>query len=139
MKLTFFRFIIAFQILVSCKHAEPEIILIQDNYVGKIQVIYNQNGIPFKYKNAYGKEVIYTPKIGSKIKYENNSRVYEIPENGILLTQFNSNDGIIDQSFFSVNKLGKRTALKIFGRKKSDSDFSKSDKTKGILCRVAIK
>lgn len=137
MKLVSFFFLVAIQSIISCKQAESEIFLIPEKLTGRVQIIYNQNGIPMKYKNMYGKDVIYTPKMGQPIKYENEVRVYEIPESGILLTQFSSNDGIINQNYFSINKNGKRVPLQIFGRKKMNADYSVVDKNKiGIFAHA---
>lgn len=128
MKLITLFFLLAISTLGSCQKAEPEIFLIPENFTGKVQIIYNQNGIPIKYKNEYGKDTIYTPKIGKPIKYEKNARVYEIPENGILLTQFPNNDGIINQKYFIVNKNGERKFIEVID--KQDYQKSNIDKNK---------
>jgi len=51
-----------------------EIYLIPKNYIGKIEIYFDQTD-------------------GSKIEYEDNIRVYRIPESGILKTQFQFNTG----------------------------------------------
>ena len=86
----------------SCQRAEPETYLIPSEFKGKVQIIFNQNAIPVKYKNEYGRDTIYTPQLGNPIKYESGRRVYEIPSNGILLTQFKNNDGFIDRKYFLI-------------------------------------
>lgn len=64
--------------------ASPEIFLIPKNYQGEIIVIFNQeNGIP--------------------VKYLNNKRIYEIPNNGILFTKFTWNSGFNNRNFFYLN------------------------------------
>ena len=98
----------------SCENAESETYLIPSDYTGEIQVIFNQNGIPIKYKNEYGHDTTYTSKIGQPVKYENGRRLYEIPSNGILLTQFKNNDGFINREYYSVNGLGERIRLEVF-------------------------
>ena len=139
MKIIFLFILVATQSLVCCKKAEPEIFLIPEKFSGKIQIIYNQNGIPLRYKNGYGKDTIYTPKIGEPIKYENGARVYKIPEIGILLTQFSSNNGIINQKYFLVNKNGKRVPLPVFGRKKKNINHANIDKNKiGIFAHAIV-
>ena len=63
--------------------AKPEIYLIPDNYSGEILVFFDQpNGMP------------------SKI--EDKKRIYQIPENGILFTQFKWNPGSHNRKFFMV-------------------------------------
>ncbi|HVS93192.1 MAG TPA: hypothetical protein VHE59_14230 [Mucilaginibacter sp.] len=55
--------------LFACEHGEKEIIVVPRNYVGYVIVIYNQ-------KQGEGKS------------YLDGKRVYKIPQNGILKTQF---------------------------------------------------
>ena len=50
-----------------------------------------------------------TPKL-----YEKGRRVYHIPAHGVLLTQFQENDGHIDKQYYLVDSTGMRTALKVF-------------------------
>ncbi|MBK8484760.1 MAG: hypothetical protein IPL31_10570 [Saprospiraceae bacterium] len=69
-----FSFILSV-ILSSCNaNGEQEAIVVPKNFKGYIMVIFNQ-------------------KNGTPIKYEGKKRVYEIPQNGILKTQFKPNDG----------------------------------------------
>jgi hypothetical protein len=101
--------------LSSCyQKAEPETFLIPSNYFGKVNILFNQNGIAVKYRNEDGNDTIYKPKIGVPVKYENGRRVYEIPLEGVLLTQFKENDGFIDRQYYSVDSIGKRTLLEVF-------------------------
>jgi hypothetical protein len=75
--------------------AEREIHLIPKGYVGPVVIIY---GRPH----------------GAPPKYENGVRVYEIPKNGILLTQFDPNCGVIPphgQTFCYVDDSGSRTEV----------------------------
>src|ERR1700752_1549026 len=103
------------QITSSCyQKAEPETYLIPSNYIGEVNIFFNQSGVPMKYENEHNKDTIYTSQIGKPIKYENGRRVYEIPDNGILLTQFEKNDGFIDRQYYVVDERGKRTALPVF-------------------------
>ena len=69
-----FSFIL-FLMLNSCSvNGEQEIIIVPKNFKGYIIIIFNQ-------KNAMPP------------KYEGGKRVYEIPQSGILKTQFKPNDG----------------------------------------------
>ncbi len=63
--------------LLSCNNGDKEIIIVPKNYTGYIVIIYSQ-------------------KNGKPIKYENGKRIYEIPSNGILKTQFKGNYGLRD-------------------------------------------
>jgi hypothetical protein len=135
MKKKFGIYLIALmQMLSSCgQKAEPETYLIPSNYVGRVQIIFNQNGIPVKYKNEYNRDTIYTPQMGVPIKYEDVRRVYEIPSDGILLTQFTPNPGFTDTKYFSVDSNGKRTPLEIYKldhSKRDTADYIVSDKSK---------
>jgi hypothetical protein len=79
----------------SCnQEVEKEIYLIPSTFKGKVNVIFSQaNGKP--------------------IKYENNARVYEIPEDGILLTQFKEQEGFVKREYFYVDKDNNKKPLKI--------------------------
>ena len=100
------------QIVSSCgQKAEPETYLIPSNFTGEINILFKQNGVPYKDKNKYGRDTTYTPALGKPPKYENGRRVYEIPSDGILLTQFTPNPGFTDTKYFSVDSNGKRTLL----------------------------
>lgn len=70
---------------------EPEIFLIPKNYRGFVYISYNH-------------------KCGKPNKYEANSRVYEIPNDGVLLTQFKDEQGFINQKFYLIDK-GKRVKI----------------------------
>lgn len=70
---------------------EPETFLIPNGYRGKIRVIFNQ-------------------KCGQPIKYEAKSRLYKIPNDGILMTQFKAEQGFINQEFYIIEN-GKRRKI----------------------------
>jgi len=117
------------QLLGSCyQQAEPETYLIPSDFTGVVNILFNQNGMPVKYKNAYGRDTIYRPKVGKPIKYENGRRVYEIPASGILLTKFKDTYGFIDRKYFLVNGNGLRTPLKVF-----TYDYNKDGTIKWIV------
>ncbi|MDP2174462.1 MAG: hypothetical protein Q8K70_00985 [Bacteroidota bacterium] len=83
------------QSILSCnKKAEKEIFLIPYDYRGKVIIIYNwQNG--------------------AKERYENGSRIYDIPINGVLLTKFKDEYGIVNQTYYLVDSLGNRKLMEI--------------------------
>lgn len=85
---------ITMQAMFGCKHAEPETYLISEGFKGKVNIIFNQEK-------------------GTAPKYEKGRRVYEIPINGVLLTQFKDEYGLVDHQFYYVDFAGKRTLLKI--------------------------
>ena len=71
--------------LTGCyNHPEPETYLIPKGFTGRVNVIFNQ-------------------KNGAAIKYENGRRIYEIPSNGILLTQIKDEYGIINHQYYYVD------------------------------------
>jgi len=69
-------------LLLSCNRVEDQIFILPKNYTGYILVIYNQ------------------PLLGEEIKYKRGKRVYEIPANGILKTQFTSQIGLFNSEFY---------------------------------------
>ena len=77
------------------KKREPTLYLIPDGYVGSLYIIFNApNGQP--------------------PKYEGDSRVYEIPPTGVLVTQMDANEGWIESSrlqYFYVSNTGNRTPI----------------------------
>lgn len=88
---------VVLSLLEGCfgKRAGPERYLIPRGYTGPVVVIFNKpNGQPQK--------------------FEKGTRIYEIPQNGILLTQFMLNDGIIPKDglqFFYVNNVGSMESI----------------------------
>lgn len=122
-------FIALMQMLHSCyQKAEPETYLVPSGFIGRVEILFNQTGVPIQYKNEYGRDTVYVSQIGKPIKYENERRVYEIPSDGILLTQFKDNDGFVDRKYFSVDGNGKRTPLVIF-----ELEHYKHDSTRWIV------
>ena len=78
-------FFILSVMLFGCSTAENEVFILPKEYRGYVLIIFNQkNGVPSKYN-------------GEK-------RVYEIPQNGILKTQFKLNDGLSDFPQFYYEK-----------------------------------
>ena len=74
MKTTMILSFILSVMLLSCDHGEQEIIVVPKNFTGYILIIFNQ-------------------KNGAPPKYESKTRVYEIPQDGVLKTQFEGNYG----------------------------------------------
>jgi hypothetical protein len=70
-------FVIVLSLLVAflgCARTEPEIVIVPRGYTGYVTVIFGQ-------------------KAGSEASYQDGWRVYVIPQNGVLLTQFAHNVG----------------------------------------------
>ena len=95
--------------MLSCSNPEPEDYLLPEGFKGRATVIFNQ-------------------KEGASPKYENGKRVYEIPANGILLTQFKDEYGIVNHHYYYVDSNGKRTALPIY-----QYEYNKDGTTKWIV------
>ena len=97
--------IVAMQLLISChQKAEPEIYLIPESFTGKVNIIFNR-------------------KEGNEKKYQGENRVYEIPSDGVLLTQFTTNDGFINRRYYYKNQLGELKPLQTF-----EADTTKTNK-----------
>lgn len=93
------NFILVISFLMSTtgchNHPEPETYLIPKGFTGRATVVFNQkNGVPKK--------------------YENGRRVYEIPVNGICLTQFNDEYGIVNHQYYYVDNVGNRIAIPLY-------------------------
>lgn len=78
--------------LLGCDRGEQEIIIAPRNYTGYIIVIFNQED-------------------GQPVKYEGKKRVYEIPSDGVLKTQFNVNGGWSDYPEFYYEAINPENRL----------------------------
>ena len=77
----------------SCRNITYETILIPEGYTGDVIIIFNQKG-----------------KV--KRKFDGKRKVYEIPKDGILLTEFkDEGKGFAYVDYFYVDSLGHRTKL----------------------------
>lgn len=82
--------------LTNCNtKGEQEIIIVPRNFKGYVIIIHNQ-------------------KDGMPTKYEGNKRVYEIPKNGILKTQFKTNDGWREFAEYYYEKIAPENKLSSF-------------------------
>ena len=90
-KLKYFVILIC---VCSCaqQKAEDTVRLIPEGYIGSVLVIFNQEN-------------------GEPKEYEEGKRIYRIPENGVLKTQFEPNYGMQNHQFFYVDKKRSRTEI----------------------------
>jgi hypothetical protein len=95
MRAVIFFLIISFMLSSCDTNGEQEIIVAPNNFKGYIIVIFNQ-------------------KEGTPIKYEGKKRVYEIPQNGILKTQFKVNDGWREFAEYYYEKIAPENELPSF-------------------------
>ena len=80
------------QMHTACQTGEPAIFVLPEGYTGYVIIIYDQeNGVAQKYKDK--------------------SRLYEIPETGILKTQFKNNPGWTDFPKFYYKKVTSENQL----------------------------
>jgi hypothetical protein len=73
-------------IFISCNTGEHEIVIVPQNYIGRVLIIFDQTN-------------------GVDQLYENGKRVYQIPTNRILKTKFSPNPGWIGLPEFYYNKI----------------------------------
>jgi len=78
--------------LAACNYAEPETHLIPEGYTGYVYVVQSDT-------------------LGEPEQHEEGRRLYRIPSDGLLLTRFGSNDGIIDAQYFYVRADGSRQEI----------------------------
>jgi hypothetical protein len=98
--------IVVMQLLMSChQKAEPETYIIPESFTGKVNIIFNR-------------------KEGSEKKYENGRRIYEIPTDGVLLTQFTTNDGFINRKYYYKSQSGELKLLQTL-----EADTTKANKS----------
>ena len=77
---------------MGCDYAEPETHLIPDGYVGYVYIVQSRAD-------------------GEPTRFNGDRRLYRIPSDGLLLTQFGSNNGIIDNRYFYVGADGSRRKI----------------------------
>ncbi len=75
--------------------AEPETILIPQNFRGQFEIVFNE-------------------PCGQSLIYEKGRRIYHIPENGILITSGKRTMGVIDRKFYLVDESGNQAELPEF-------------------------
>lgn len=78
--------------LLGCNKAEQEVVIIPNKFIGRVLIVYDQpNGaIPI---------------------YKDGKRVYKIPSNGILKTQFSANPGWMSLPEFYYDKVATENRL----------------------------
>lgn len=74
------------------KKVTPEIFLIPSDYHGMVKIIFGQ-------------------ACGEQESKEDKKRVYVIPENGILISKFKQELGIINQEYYFIDAKGGRTLI----------------------------
>ena len=103
------NFFIAF-LLINCKVVESNTFLIPVGFKGKVIIIFEQ-------------------KNGTPTKYEKGRRIYDIPNDGILLTQFKLAYGLNDSKFYYKDSMDNRVQLTDF----NNAEESKLSNTVGIF------
>lgn len=96
--------VILAQSLSSCQTGEQEIVIVPTDYTGYIVIIHNQEH-------------------GNPIRYEGKKRVYEIPQSGILRTQFSGNYGWVGLTEFYYESIAQEKQIPF----KVDADSLPSD------------
>lgn len=91
---SFVKIILVLLLLTSCQNREDETFIVPKDYQGYVIVLYNQ-------------------KDGVKPKYEGGKRVYEIPESGVLKTQFSSSYGYASKSECYISSIDANNKLKV--------------------------
>jgi len=91
----------------SCQNRESEIFILPEDYIGYAIVVFNQ-------------------KDGEKPKYFEGKRVYEIPSNGILKTQFEADYGMAEKFESFTKSVSEKNRIKsgVFNEGLSESMVS---------------
>lgn len=103
--------------LVGCRNIDTEYYLLPENFIGRVTVIFDQDS-------------------GSAIKYEGGKRIYEIPANGILRTQFHYEAGRVNHHYYYCGDKGKRTELSIINYeyyKDGTTRYTQTNKDKVVI------
>lgn len=98
-------------IMIGCSTGgEQEVLVVPKNFKGYVLVIFNQ-------------------KNGQPIRYMGKKRVYEIPANGMLKTQFKVNNGWRDLREYYVDEISHENMLPSF----VEAEKIPKDKTVGFM------
>lgn len=86
--------IAGFLLTIACSQkAAPDEYLIPADFAGKVNILFGRSD-------------------GATKAYEDGWRVYQIPPDGILVTQLPATAGFVDRKYFSVDPAGGWTPLK---------------------------
>jgi len=89
-KLIYFGLVVMF--FSSCFWGEKEVYLIPQGFEGPVIIMFDESD-------------------GQQVKYEEKKRVYEIPEDGIMRTQFKDQDKYVDMEFYYSDESGNRNPI----------------------------
>jgi hypothetical protein len=84
--------------------------------------------IPEDYLGVVG--VYYDYENGQPPEYEGDSRVYRIPQSGVLKTQFSSNVWILSDKVYYLRKDSSRVEIPFFSLEQKDDEIVRIDTTK---------
>ena len=84
---------------------EKETYLIPEGYKGTVLVIFNQLN-------------------GEKPEYEDDRRIYRIPQTGVLFTQLKDEQGIINQEYFYISPNGQRRKLGVLDTRDFNEEWT---------------
>jgi len=85
-------FVAFIYIVLNYPKSEPATFLIPNSYRGEILIIFDQ------------------PE-GKEEEYEGKSRIYRIPENGVLFTKFQYSAGVIDHEYYFIDNSGEKVEI----------------------------
>ncbi len=113
----FFLFLfVSISLFESCKSAETEVIIVPNDYIGYVLVIYDQAD-------------------GVSEEYDKEDRVYRISESGILKTKFSSNAGWSSLPKFHYSDLGKNIPFFVDFNGLPESEISAFGGSAGFMNR----
>lgn len=100
----------------SCNRIqEKELYYIPYGYTGQVHVIFDQDSTSYNYPSGTGETLRFTKRNGMPIRYDNGARIYEIPEDGILLSKFENQYGYFSsRRYFYVKPNNEKVLLPIF-------------------------
>lgn len=101
--------------------AEPETFLIPQNFRGQFEIIFNES-------------------CGQTISYARGRRIYQIPHNGILVTNAKETFGVVDRKFYLIDDNGNEIQLPEFHWSKFEEEqndwhwtFSRTKLSKNLV------
>lgn len=115
----FLYVLVAFCVIACKRNAKPETFIIPEGRVGNFIIYYNQ-------------------KNGKATDYKDGRRVYHLPVSGALYTQFKSNDGWLDQTFYYRNSSGQLRPILIDSSKYYYNDSAMAQRFKHIHAKDTL-
>lgn len=98
-------------IYFGSEHQTPATYYFPNEYRGEVAIIFNEN-------------------CGESSAFINDRRIYDIPKDGILITQFTKESGILDHEYYLIDSTGNKTSIPFLDSRDFKESWNYADSTK---------